>query len=246
MNAAVAQWIGSRQKQEDDYAVRHYPGGTLAVVCDGMGGHSYGAMASHVAVQAFVEFFEGETDTPMADRMEEALHYANAKVGEAFAEADAFGGTTLLAVYVGAGVIWWASVGDSPLYMWRRGRLLRLNADHSLRDVYMQYVREGSMSFADAVMRGHALRSAVTGGELELVDISATPYPLIPGDRILLTTDGTDDLLYVAALPEAVKTLLDDRSGNLAVSIVEACIAQKMPHADNVTVVGLDWDGFRP
>lgn len=244
MNAVVAQWIGTRKDQEDDYAVRHYPGGTLAVVCDGMGGHSYGAMASRVAVQSFIEHFEEEEGAPITERLEESLLHANAQVGEAFAEAGAFGGTTLLAVYVGAGVIWWVSVGDSPLYLWRQGRLLRLNADHSLREVYMEYVREGCMSFADAVMRGHALRSAITGAEMELVDISNTPYPLIPGDRIMLTTDGTDDLLYVAALPVAVKELLDNREKNLAVNVVEACQQLEMPNADNVTVVALDWNGF--
>ena len=244
MNAVVAQWIGTRENQEDDYAVRHYPSGTLTVVCDGMGGHSYGAMASRVAVQAFVERFEAEDGAPITERLDEALHYANAQVGEAFEEAGAFGGTTLLAVYVGGGVIWWISVGDSPLYLWRQGRLLRLNADHSLREVYMEYVREGCMSFADAVMRGHALRSAITGSEMELVDASVTPYPLIPGDRIMLTTDGTDDLLYVAALPVAVKELLDNRDKNLAVNVVEACQQLEMPNADNVTVVALDWNGF--
>ena len=214
------------------------------MVCDGMGGHSYGAMASRVAVQAFVERFEAEDGAPITERLDEALHYANAQVGAAFEEAGAFGGTTLLAVYVGGGVIWWISVGDSPLYLWRRGRLLRLNADHSLREVYMEYVREGCMSFADAVMRGHALRSAITGSEMELVDASVTPYPLIPGDRIMLTTDGTDDLLYVAALPVAVKELLDNREKNLAVNVVEACQQLEMPNADNVTVVALDWNGF--
>ena len=244
MNAVVAQWIGTRENQEDDYAVRHYPSGTLTVVCDGMGGHSYGAMASRVAAQAFVEHFEADEGMPITERLEEALYYANAQVGQAFEEAGAFGGTTLLAVFVGGGVIWWVSVGDSPLYLWRQGRLLRLNADHSLREVYMEYVREGCMNFADAVMRGHALRSAITGAEIEMVDVSATPYPLIPGDRVMLTTDGTDDLLYVQALSDSVKNLLNDREKNLAVSVVEACQELGMPNADNVTVVALDWNGF--
>ena len=238
MNAVVAQWIGTRENQEDDYAVRHYPSGTLTVVCDGMGGHSYGAMASRVAAQAFVEHFEADEGMPITERLEEALYYANAQVGQAFEEAGAFGGTTLLAVFVGGGVIWWISVGDSPLYLWRQGRLLRLNADHSLREVYMEYVREGCMNFADAVMRGHALRSAITGAEIEMVDVSATPSPLIPGDRVMLTTDGTDDLLYVQALSDSVKKLLNDREKNLAVSVVEACQELGMP---NGRCAGLEW-----
>ena len=77
-----------------------------------------------------------------------------------------------------------------------------------------------------------------------MVDVSATPYPLIPGDRVMLTTDGTDDLLYVQALSDSVKKLLNDREKNLAVSVVEACQELGMPNSDNVTVVALDWNGF--
>ena len=242
VNAVIAQWIGKREHQEDSYLVRHYPVGTLAVVCDGMGGHMHGDVASKTAVNAFVEAFEVETETSIQERLQNALEAANEEVGRTFRASGDFGGTTLVAAFVGHGVLWWISVGDSPLYLWRRERLLRLNEDQSMRSVYMQYVQAGCLTFEDAVLRGHSLRSAVTGHAMELVDASATPYPLLPGDRIILTSDGTDDLLYVAALPPHVKAIFEDRTGNLSTRLVQACCDLNEPHADNVTVISMDWD----
>lgn len=208
-----------------------------------MGGHQLGDVASRTAVQAFVDAFEADENTAMAERLNSALQSANKAVGALFRRESAFGGTTLTAVFVGGGVMWWISVGDSPLYLWRQQRLVRLNEDHSLRAVYMQYVQAGSLTFEDAKMRGHSLRSAVTGEDLTMVDAPATPYPLLPGDRILLTSDGTDDLLYTQVLSDEAKTALDNRSGNLAAHIVAACEALASPYADNVTVVAMDWEG---
>ncbi|MBR5213626.1 MAG: serine/threonine-protein phosphatase [Akkermansia sp.] len=242
MNAVIAQWIGKREHQEDSYLVRHYPAGTLAVLCDGMGGHQFGALASSTAAKEFVDAFEGDSDSPVSQRLLNALEAANAAVRAAFSEVGAYGGTTLVAAYIGGGVLWWVSVGDSPLYLWRHHRLIRLNEDHSMRAVYMQYVQSGCLTFEEAVMRGHALRSAVTGEAISMIDSSVTPYPLLPGDRIILTSDGTDDLLYTSVLADDVKALLDERSGNLAVRITEACRLLENPYADNVTVVSMDWD----
>lgn len=87
-----------------------------------------------------------------------------------FSDSDAYGGTTLLAVWIGAGVIWWISVGDSPLFLWRNRRLLRLNEDHSMRAIYLKYISRGGMTYEEAMRHGHLLRSAVIGGELTLVD----------------------------------------------------------------------------
>lgn len=242
MNAVIAQWIGKREHQEDSYLVRHYPAGTLAVLCDGMGGHQFGALASSTAAKEFVDAFEGDSDSPVSQRLLNALEAANVAVRAAFSEVGAYGGTTLVAAYIGGGVLWWVSVGDSPLYLWRHHRLIRLNEDHSMRAVYMQYVQSGCLTFEEAVMRGHALRSAVTGEAISMIDSSVTPYPLLPGDRIILTSDGTDDLLYTSVLADDVKALLDERSGNLAVRITEACRLLENPYADNVTVVSMDWD----
>ncbi len=251
MNVHVAQWLGCRESQEDAYAVRHFPHGVLAVVCDGMGGHDWGALASRTAATAFAEAFtEAFTEAfaaappPLMEAvpalLSEALNAANAAVGEAFAEQGDYGGTTLLAAYVGQGLLWWVSVGDSPLLLWRQGRLTRLNEDHSLRPAYMEYARRGIFTFEEALREGHSLRSALTGEDLRLVDAAATPRPLLPGDRLVLASDGADRLLLPPTLAPSTRRLLAERGGSLAARLVEACRALNDPEADNVTVLTMD------
>jgi protein phosphatase len=105
----------------------------------------------------------------------------------------------------------------------------------------MQYVKAGTLTYEEAANKGHTLRSALTGEEIAMIDAPPTPYPLLPGDRIIMTSDGTDDLLLVPILSEKTRALLSNREGNLATAIVEACVALESPYADNVTVVCMDW-----
>ncbi len=247
MNVHVAQWLGSRESQEDAYAVRHFPHGVLVVVCDGMGGHDWGSLASCTAAGAFADAFaELAMPSPSAEavpaQLREALDAANEAVGEAFANLSSYGGTTLLAAFVGQGLLWWVSVGDSPLLLWRQGRLTRLNEDHSLRPAYLEYARRGIFTFEEALSEGHSLRSAVTGESLRLVDASATPRPLLPGDRLVLASDGADRLLLPPTLAPSTRRLFEERGGSLAARIVEACRALNDPEADNVTVLSIDTD----
>lgn len=241
MNVNVAQWIGKRGTQEDAYAVRQYPEGALAVVCDGMGGHDCGDLAAATASGTFVEAFDRAAGASVAERLRIALDEANNAVGELFAKRESYGGCTLLAVFCGGGVVWWISVGDSPLLLWRHGRLVRLNADHSMRAIYGEFVKSGTMDFGEAMAHGHSLRSAVTGEKIPLVDAPPTPYPLLPGDRIVLSSDGVDDLLLQVPMRPSARAVLDKREGNLSAEIVEACRQLDDPSADNVTVLSMDW-----
>ncbi len=241
MKVQVAQWIGKRVEMEDSYAVRHFPEGLLAVVCDGMGGHDCGFQAAEIAARLFVKAFEQSADQTTAQRLRDALDFANKSVGDYFHRRGMYGGCTLLAAYVASGVLWWVSVGDSLLLLWRHGRLLRLNADHSMRSIYEEFVRAGTMSFEDAMAQGHSLRSAVTGDKIPLVDSPPTPYLLLPGDRIVLASDGVDELMLPIPLSNAARVILNSRSDNLSAAIVEGCRSLGRPNADNVTVLSMDF-----
>lgn len=229
-----------RGKQEDAYAVRHYPEATLAVVCDGMGGHDCGHLAADTAARTFVDAFDKASGLTVSARLRSALDAANAAVGELFRKDASYGGTTLLAAYVGGGVLWWVSVGDSPLFIWRFGRLLRPNADHSMRPIFGEMARSGVMDFEEAMAQGHSLRSAVTGERIPLIDAPSTPLPLLPGDRILLASDGADELLLPSPMRPSVRAMFNDRSSPLSAAVVESCRRLELPCADNVTVLSMD------
>ena len=239
MIARAAQWIGARRKQEDAYVAKHYRDGVLAVVCDGMGGHHDGELASSLACEAYLRAFEKLDKLPMAQRMRDALEKANEEVRLSFESRRVYGGTTLLAVFVGAGVVRWVSVGDTALYLWRHGRLIRLNQDHSFRDVFRSYIGAG-MTAQEALRRGHVLRSAVTGDPLDLVDAPGMPYPLLPEDRIVLASDGAENILEPEMLTSVGRNILNDREANLPAALIAACQALNDPHADNTTIISID------
>lgn len=242
MDAHAAQWIGKRLRQEDAYGVRHFPDGTLALVCDGMGGHSCGDAAAKTAVEYFIASFADwhEQGLPLTDSLRSSLQVANEAVGRLFAGSDSYGGTTLLAAFAGHGALRWVSVGDSALFLWRQGALRRLSEDHSMRAVYEKFVCPGGMTRQEAKAGGHVLRSAVTGEKIELVDEHERPMPLLPGDRLILCSDGLENLLDPEVLSPEVRRLLAKRGGSLAASLVQACVELNDPLADNATVVTLD------
>lgn len=244
MDAYVAQWVGKRPKQEDAYGVRHFSEGSLAVVCDGMGGHSLGDMASAAAVEAFIESFTALTEAPgapsLTQRMRAALEAANTAVGRLYEGTDSCGGTTLLAAFVSHGVLRWVSVGDSALYLWRHDTLKRLNDDHSMRSVFERLISPGAFSRREALARGHMLRSAVMGGEIPLVDEHERPFPLLPGDRLILSTDGLESLVEESVMSVHLRSMLNRRGGSLAALLVDACRELGDEYADNVTVITMD------
>lgn len=195
---ASGQSQGKRERQEDDLA--HIDGDTLAadgnhsvaLVADGMGGHAAGDVASRAAVLGFLQAYG--TRGLARDRLRSALDRANAAIGEELDGDTALSGmgTTLVAAAVTEQGLHWISVGDSPLYLFRAGRLERLNEDHSMRPVIARLLEEDPD--AASYYSPNQLLSALMGGHIEKTDAPATPRPLEAGDIVLVATDGLETL----------------------------------------------------
>ncbi len=213
----------------------------VAVLADGMGGHAGGALASRTACETFLKAYAGHEGSNRT-RLVEALDAANHAIADAV-DADpmlAGMGSTLVGVTFGADGIEWVSVGDSPLMLYRRGEIALLNEDHSLAPELDRLAAAGAISEADARRdpRRHMLRSAVTGEDIELIDVSRRPLKVEPGDYIILASDGLQTL-EAAEIERIVAAYADDGATAVANALIRAVEALKDPHQDNATVVAV-------
>lgn len=256
----MAAWVydegmaqGSRARQEDDYGVFKLPpeleaGDLLLVLADGMGGEQAGGRASALAVRSFVESYDMLPLATIPERLEHTLICVN-KLMAADVESDPHNlngmGCTLLAVVLAEQGLYWLSVGDSPLWLWRRGRLHRLNQDHAYRSILAQQVSQGEISATEAACHPdrNALISAVTGAELDLVDLPRQAYPLHDGDQILLASDGllTLDEKEIAAILSRASN-----KGQPVARLLAAVADHQLAHQDNVTVLWVRSATFQP
>jgi len=184
---------GGREYQEDDFIIDNKPGDFLMVLADGMGGHHGGAYASNCTVQAFKGSYQASFGH-VARRLKKALLQANHQLAlETHVKPELYGmGCTLVGISLHEYQLEWVSVGDSPLWLYQDDSLRRLNADHSMRYFLQEQVRRGHLTPEQVASHPerNILFSALTGGNIEMLDQSSAPLKVGPGDCILLASDG--------------------------------------------------------
>ncbi|MCD8118344.1 MAG: protein phosphatase 2C domain-containing protein [Lachnospiraceae bacterium] len=121
---------GGRKANEDCCAVRKTPGGFAVTVADGLGGEGRGDVASKTATETVMQLAEAgkcRTDGEVC----EAVRAADAAVKKCQCDACRMM-TTLVSLFVEKGEAFWVHVGDSRLYLFEDGRLVRQTLDHSV------------------------------------------------------------------------------------------------------------------
>lgn len=125
-----------RKAQEDSHDIfLKTPNGDAFVVCDGMGGHVGGAVASSTAVRSIKEYLEKEKYPNPIQALDGALQFANQQIlGCANEHPELKGmGTTACVVLFQGDEVWVAHVGDSRIYLYlgKEKQLHRITKDHS-------------------------------------------------------------------------------------------------------------------
>ena len=163
--------------------------GHIFLVCDGMGGHAAGQIASELAAKTFIDVYLHHPSADATAAMEAGVAAANRfvlDVGRAIPARRGMG-TTLSGLILLQGEAFLVQVGDSRIYRLREGQIERLTEDHTWVDEQM---KAGTLTQAEADVHPyrHVLTRAI-GGEGELrPDILR--HELQTADVFLLCSDG--------------------------------------------------------
>lgn len=254
--SAARATVGTRSGQEDAFRLWPADGkiragneaGLLAVLADGMGGHTGGAVAGRTACAKFTDIFSTSANG-YAQRLGTALEASNRALAESVASNAALRGMgcTLIGAWLDQSGIRWASVGDSLLLLYRFPDVIRLNADHSLGSLLDEQARQKRISEAEAKehRNRNALRSALTGSKIELIDLRSEPLELRAGDWIVLASDG----LCTLAGDEMADIIYRHRQATpeeMAEALIEGTLAKRHADQDNTTVVAVRIDAGTP
>jgi serine/threonine protein phosphatase PrpC len=237
---------GGRDYQEDslvsDFAVGDDCG--IVVLADGMGGHSAGDVASKTVVtEVYSElkfhsdmFFDHAGSLPKL--MLSAITNANDCVRDAMDDnPESRGmGSTVVATVMAGNKMYWSSVGDSPLYHYRAGKMQQVNEDHSMAPQIAAMVEAGAIRPEDAKTHPdrNSLTSAVAGGKIARVDNRGLALELKAGDIVVVSSDGLQ-FLEDKMITKIITRNRRKPSADIANALLQAVKGLDDPDQDNIS-----------
>lgn len=233
---------GARAENEDRASVAERPNAVLLVVADGLGGHSGGELAAQTVVETVTRLFQRVNEARLSDpfaflaltllKAHEAIR-ARARAHVPPLEAR----TTCVLCLIQEGYACWAHVGDSRLYHFRHGRLLRRTEDHTAIE---ELRRDGVITEEEMAThpRKSYLLSALGGAREPRITLSEE-VALQAEDTLLLCTDGLWEAL---AAEEIGRFIAVPRLDDGIEELVYAAERRGGETCDNVTVACLRWE----
>ncbi|MBW1721364.1 MAG: serine/threonine-protein phosphatase [Deltaproteobacteria bacterium] len=217
-HAAGKTHVGLARKTNED-SLLLAPELGLYVVADGLGGHIAGEVASRMVIETMAEYWRRvrHHEAPALqedlgpDLPKEARHLlnsiamSNTVVHEAQKRAEYRGmGSTVAAVLVEKDTVWLANVGDSPIYLFDQGRLIRLSEEHSVEAEETNKGMTYGLQIPSPLLKNILTRALGLKPEVQ-----AYIQPVRPeaGDMLLICSDGLTD--YVTE-KDIQKTLAEE------------------------------------
>jgi len=229
---------GGREKNEDRMGYCYTREASLFVLADGMGGHPQGEVAAQVALQTFSALFQRDAKPQIRDPAtflstavmtahHQIIRYAS-KLG--MMETPR---TTVVAGLIQDEHLHWVHCGDSRLYVVRDGYLLMRTRDHS----YLEVQHSTGLTLPNGNNRN--VLFTCLGSTVRPIFDTAGPLQLMPGDRMLLCSDG---LWSSVNDNDIVRVLSEAPVEDAAPELVTRALDRAGEESDNVTVLALAWE----
>lgn len=233
--------LGDRADQQDSagYDIGELKGTVL--ICDGMGGHRDGKLASRLATEAFLEKIKTVKPGFINKDMIEYVQDIDEDIADLKDDAGnpLMAGTTLAAVHIENDELYWVSVGDSRIYILRKAEFIQVTEDHTYELALKENIDAGEITeqfFKEEIDKSDALISFLGAGELPIISSNETAFRLQTGDRIVIMSDG----LYKNLDDQRIKTVICDNDPANALSLLDFESAKnahkKQKYRDNLTI----------
>lgn len=198
--------IGTREYQQDALFLSE-PRETYVygILCDGMGGMQEGDKVSMDTVAYLADYIDKLEDfSNIPGVLENLIYETNEIILKKYSKKAA--GTTLVAVILCGHKLYWASVGDSRIYILRGDEIVQMTRDHNYAMKLKELVRKGKLKEDEILAdpQKDALISYIGSPELEVIDVGSSPFLMMEGDSVLLCSDGLTKSLSDAQILQIV------------------------------------------
>lgn len=230
-----AQTIGTREKQDDSFATSICEYGILGIVADGIGGYLNGNLASRITVDTFLDEFEKRDVTENLNYyFQKSAMLSNERIRDEF--GDAMGGTTVVAVALKEDKMFWTSVGDSNISVFRDGRIIAVNRKENVKNWLEDQYYAGSIRREDVLNSKTDTRLVNYLGYdgFKKADESDRPIYLKKKDKVLLYSDGVEVLGQIELENILSKKMSAQKTAD---AIIDAVNMKKKNKKDNATIV---------
>ena len=206
-----------RQKNEDWLDSFECDNGLVAVVCDGMGGHVGGQIASHTAVEAIRNFLLSHYFDNPKDAIVAACNAANQAILQKTAERPELNGmgSTCVMLIVRSGKVYIGSVGDSRVYLIRSKKIHQLTKDQSYVQMLVD-LGQIDKEQAEHHPRKNEITNALGLPSMQPATVLETPIHPEAGDCFLLCSDGLTNMADDEDIREGIRILLESEDYRVA------------------------------
>lgn len=236
--------IGTRAEQQDSFGIKTTDKCIFACVCDGMGGHDGGAVASMITVNSLMKAIEkDQIDVDNFSIYDFYINLLDKLDNDVYMlkkpdRRRLMAGTTLVSVFVLNESVNWLSIGDSSLYILHKDKLSKINRAHNYKLKLDEQLRAKVIDehmYNQELYKGEALISYLGMGGINLYDANPHPLELIKGDMLILASDGLTKVMSDDEIYEVIKNNSPKDAVDLLMEITaKKCVGKSQ---DNTTII---------
>lgn len=239
----MQQIIGKRDYQQDTIigGLSLVTNKFCACLSDGMGGLVDGQVASKLSANLMIEELFNNNEDLFTKTFEENVIKIDDLVCEyslsVYGKLDI--GATLIGMTIVDNCLYYGSVGDSRIFVYRSGKLYSLNKEHNYGLIIDEQLEKDEISQNEWKKKNserNKLISYVGKGNITLIDSSQSPLILLPGDIVIMCSDGLTNALTLEEI-SALLSILKPKASIICDCLIKQVEEKNLNYQDNTSII---------